>query len=66
MAEQRSLKSPMRVEDNASTERVPTANDPTKDKPEELMIYVESVDENHADDGKDIVEQMDIEYIDER
>ena len=57
-------KTPARVEKVANTVPVPTINSPTKENTEELMIYIESVNEGlHTEDEKeDVVERMDVEY----
>ena len=67
MAEQKHPKSPLKVEDIVSTKQVPIAVSPTKEKPDEVMIYIENVSESlPVSDEKEVVDNMEIEDIDER
>lgn len=67
MLEEKCPKSPVRVKDIVSTEPVPMADSPTKENPEELMIYIESFSEiPHAEDEKEVIDKMDVDGIDER
>lgn len=67
MPEQKCPKSPVTVRDIASVEPVPMADSPPKDNPDELMIYIESFSEiPHTEDEKDVIDKMDVDYIDER
>ena len=55
------------MEDIASTVQVPTADSSTKEKPDEVMIYIENVSESpHVEDEKEVINSMEIDYIDER
>ena len=57
----------LKVEEIASREQVPIADSPTKEKPDEVMIYIENVSENlPVDDEKEVLDSMEIDYIDER
>ena len=68
MPEQKFPKSPVRVEDIVSTEQVPMAESPTKESPEELMIFIESFSElPHAEDEKEeVIDKMDADDADDR
>lgn len=66
MAEQKRPKSPLKVEDIVSTKQVPIADSPAKEKPDEVMIYIENVNESlHVEDEKEVMDSMEIKYIDE-
>ena len=55
------------MKDIASTVQVPIADSPTKEKPDEVMIYIENVSQSlHVEDGKEVIDSMEIEYIDDR
>lgn len=55
------------MEDIASTVQVPIAGSNTKEKPDEVMIYIENVSESpHVEDEKEVIDSMEIDYIDER
>lgn len=55
------------MEDITSTEQVPIDDSPTKEKPDEVMIYIENVSESlHVEDEKELIDSMEIEFIDER
>ncbi|XP_022780835.1 uncharacterized protein LOC111322063 [Stylophora pistillata] len=58
------LKSPLRVKEVNSTEPIPTIDIVTEEHQEESMIYVESFDEDLGNkiEKEDVVEQMDLEY----
>lgn len=66
-AEQKRPKSLLNVEDIAGRKQVPITDSPTKEKPDEVMIYIENVSESlPVDDEKEVMDSMEIEYIDER
>ena len=55
------------MEDIASRKQVPITDSPTKEKPDEVMVYIENVSESlPVDDEKEVMDSMEIEYIDER
>lgn len=55
------------MQDIASREQVPIADSPTKEKPDEVMIYIENVSESlPVGDEKEVMDGMEVEYIDER
>ena len=55
------------MEDIASTVQVPTADSSTKEKPDEVMIYIDNASESlHVEDEKEVIDSMEIDYIDER
>ena len=57
----------LKVEDIASRKQVPITNSPTKEKPDEVMIYIENDNESlPVYDEKEVMDSMEIEYIDER
>ena len=66
-AEQKCPKSLLNVKDIVSTKQVPIADSPIKEKPEEVMIYIENVNESlNVEDEKEVMDSMEIECIDER
>lgn len=68
VAEQKRSKSLLqKVQDIASREQVSITDSPTKEKPDEVMIYIENVSESlPVDDEKEVMDGMEVEYIDER
>ena len=66
-AEQKRPNFLLREEDIASTGKIPIIDSPTKEKPDEVMIYIENVNENlQVEDEKEVMDSMEIDYIDER